>query len=220
MKKKMGYASIGAAVLLILASVSSVIGSTASQSQNQQTASPLFAVRTAQSNQQQQTMNIQCRYLGKGRSATLFPASSLTLQSQLDKAIKIIQNNPGLVKKLLEKISDAPQIIKVFTQYGVSVPDVQRYITQVKDNPELLKDQLKDVDFALKPGPLGPRPLGLDTSSAIGCFITVLVLLPLAIVIGILIATITLVTCLNIGGCAEAIITGILQAIVQELTPP
>jgi hypothetical protein len=219
MKKKMGYMSIGAAVLLILTSLSSVIGFTAS-SQNQQSVSPLFAVRTARSNQQQQTMNIQCMYLGKGRSATLFPASSLTLQSQLDKAIKIIQNNPGLVKKLLEKISDAPQIIKIFTQYGVSVPDVQRYITQVKDNPELLKDQLKDVDFALKPGSDVPRPLGLDTSSAIGCFITVLVLLPLAIVLGILIATITLVTCLNIGGCAETIIAAILQSIVQGLTPP
>jgi predicted DNA repair protein MutK len=62
--------------------------------------------------------------------------------------------------------------------------------------------------------------LGLDTSNAIGCFITVLVLLPVAIMLALLIATITIVTCLNLGGCFEKIAEQILENIVQRLTPP
>ncbi len=219
MRKEIMYVSLGAAVLLILGSLSSVIGFTASQSENPQAISPLFSVRTARSNHEQPTMTLRSEYLGKGKNVNIFPASSLTFQSQLDRAIKIIHNNPLFVKKLLEKISDTPRIINIFTHYKLSISDVERYITQVKDNPELLKDQLKDVDFAL-PCSDTPRPLGLDTSNAIGCFITVLVLLPLAITIGILIATITLVTCLNLGGCAETIIAAILSGMLQELTQP
>jgi len=219
MKKKIVILSVGATVLLILASLSSVIGFTSSQSQNQESKSPLFAIRTARSIHEQTSVNIRSEYLGKGKNVYIFPLSQLTLQSQLDKALKIMYNNPLLVKKLFEKISDFPQVISIFKNYGLSVSDVEQYIAQVKDNPEIVKAQLKDVDFTLLISDVS-RPLGLDTSSALGCFITILVLLPIALIIGILIATITLVTCLNIGNCAETIITVILAGLVQELGQP
>ena len=216
--KKIMYLSVGAAVLLILASLSSVIGSTSSQPQTLPSQSPLFAVRSKRSLHEQTTIDLRCNYLGKGTYVNIFPPSQLTLQSQLDKAIKITQSNPGLVQKLLEKISDSPQVLSIFTHYGLRVSDVERYIAQVKDNPDLLKDQLNDIDFTL-PLSDNPWPMGLDTSSAIGCVLTVLVLLPIALIIGILVATITLITCLNIGGCAETIISAILTSLVQELIP-
>jgi hypothetical protein len=219
MRKKMVYLSIGAAVLLVLASLSSVIGFSSSQPQNQDNTSPLFAVRTARSTDKLTNMNIRSEYLGKGKIINIFLSSQSTFESQLNKALRIINDNPSLVKRLLEKISDTPQVLTILKNYGISVSEVESYIYQVKDNPEILKEELKNVDFAL-PIADGPQPMGLDTSSALGCFIVVLALLPLAILIGIVIATITLFTCLNIGGCAETIIEAILAGIVQELKQP
>lgn len=217
MKKKIVFLSCGIVVLLLLVSLSSVIGFTALQSQNQKVdvGSPLFTVRIAQSTHRQTTGTLRSEYLGKGRVLPLFLTSQTTLQAQLDKALKIIENNPTLVKKLFEKIRNSPQIVSLLREHGLKVSQVEQYIAQVRENPKILKDQLKDIEVALPVDTL--RSLGLNTSSAIGCFITILVLLPLAIYIGLLIATITLITCLNIGNCFETIITKILYSLTQEL---
>jgi subtilase family serine protease len=219
MRKKIVYLSIGAAVLLILTSLSSVIGLSSLQSSKDENQSPLFAIRTAQSTNELQKMTICSTYLGKGRTINIFSSSQLSVTSQLDKVVQSIANNPSLVKRIYEKISDSPQMIRLLKNYGLSGSQVKQSLSQVIENPEMLRDQLKDADVSLSALD-GPKPLGLSTSSALGCFIVVLALLPLALLFGIVISTILIITCLNIGGCAETIISAILAGFVQELTQP
>ena len=219
MKISIAYKCIGAAAFLILASLSSVIGFSASQSQNPQDDSPLFAVRTLRSTNQPMPMTIHRDYLGKGKNVNIFPTSQLPFQSQFDIVLKILIDNPSLAKKLFERISDSPQMSDILSTYGLRGSEVEQCISQMMDNPEILRAQLRDIDGHLRIGEL-PEPSELSTTSIIGCFVVILALLPLAVVIGIVVATLTVVTCLNIGGCADEIIKAILTGIVQELTEP
>ncbi|MBN1280659.1 MAG: hypothetical protein JXA00_03330 [Candidatus Thermoplasmatota archaeon] len=216
MMKKTMCVSSGAAVLLILASLSSVIGVPSSQPESSSVESPLFAVRTAQSTAQHTNSIIARNYLGRGKTTNFFQSGRTTLQAQLDKAFQLLQNNPILVKGYFKKITTSPQVRQLLQSYGYSVADVERYFDDVRQHPELLHEYVSEVDFPVSLID-SPQPLGLSTSSALGCFITVLVFIPLAITLGLVIATITLVTCLNIGGCFEAIVTQLLYAMIQEL---
>jgi hypothetical protein len=63
-----------------------------------------------------------------------------------------------------------------------------------------------------------PKPLGF--SGQLGCgLVFILVILPLMLVIGTMIATFTIITCLNIGGCFEKILESVFSGL-QGLTPP
>ena len=214
----MVYASVGVCVLVIIASFSSVIGSWSIQSQTQKDPTPLFAVRRAQSNDEPIEYMIESQYLGKGRSSTLFPSSQESAQSLLDSVINLLMNNPSLVKTLCEKLQNSPQVVRLLKTYGLRVSDVEQYITQLRQRPEIVKDRLMDSNVLRIFD--NPQPSDLSTSSVIGCLVVLLALLPLAIVVGILVATITIVTCLNFGGCAEEIIRAILEGISQGLTQP
>jgi hypothetical protein len=218
MKKITGIICSAATVLLLLASLSSVIGYTASQSQMKTIESPLFAVRTAQSTNQKTIQKIHNNYLGKGTFLDIFPPTQTILQEQLEQAFTLINNNPTLIKKLFEKIASSPKIISLFQENGLSVSQVELYLSKVTENPDLLKYQLKNVNVVLPIN--GPRPLGLDTSSLLGCLIGIIVLLPIAVAIGVIVATATLITCLNINGCFSVIIQAILSQLVQDLRLP
>jgi len=211
--------SIFAAAVIIIVSFASVVAYQSVRSTEKDSHSPLFSVRIQRAINKASERSMTSDYLGKGKTLYLFTSSQSMLHLQLDKALGIINNNPAMVEKLFERISNSPQVLRLLQQYGVSVADIELFLAQVKDNPELLKNQLNKVDCSVYMAD-GPQPLGLDTSSAIGCFITILVLLPIAIVIGIIIATITIVTCLNIGNCAETIIKAILTGMMQGLQQP
>jgi len=211
--------SIFAAAVIIIVSFASVVAYQSVQSTEKDSHSPLFSIRIQHAINKASERSMTSDYLGKGKTLYLFTSSQSLFHVQLDKALKIINNNPTMVQKLFERISNSPQVLHLLQRYGVSVTDIKLFLAQVNDNPELLKNQLNKVDGSVYIAD-GPQPLGLNTSNAIGCFITILVLLPLAIVIGILIATITLVTCLNIGGCAETIIQAILTGMIQGLRQP
>jgi hypothetical protein len=218
MKKSMVYASAGVAVLVIIASFSSAIGFSSTQSQIQSDTTPLFVVRRAQSNNEPIKSMIESQYLGKGRSSTLFPSSQGSAQSLLDSVINLLMNNPSLVKTLCKKLSNSPQVIRLLKTYGLRVSDVENCIVHLQEHPEIVKDHLMESDILRILD--SPQPRDLSTSSVIGCLVVILALLPLAVVVGILVATITIVTCLNLGGCAEEIIRAILEGISQGLIQP
>ena len=89
------------------------------------------------------------------------------------------------------------------------------YFSQVKYTPEVLAAQFADVVDSI-PADGGYQPLGmLNTSSALACFITIIALLPVILVLGILIATLTLVTCLNLNNCFENLLYSMLQGLTQ-----
>jgi len=219
MKKVTALTCTAAGVLLLLASLSSVIGYTASQSQTKNIGSPLFVVRTARSTNHETIQKIHNNYLGKGVILRIFPSAQTAFQVQLEQAFKLINDNPTLIKNLIETIASSPKIVSLFQENGLSISQAEQYLYKVREHPELIKNQVNNVDVALPINDV-PRPLGLNTSSLLGCLIVVIVLIPIAIAIGLIVATAMLITCLNIGGCFSVIIKAIFSQLVQGLRQP
>lgn len=214
MNKKILIISILAAVLMILLPLSSVVGTNVVKSNDKENVgSPLFAIRHRSKN------TIRSEYLGKEKPLNLFLAKRTSLQAYADKALKMIEARPSLLKSILDSIAVMPEIEELMKQHDIKMDDFKNQMNQVINNPELLKGK---VDEAVLLSPFGddPMPLGLSTSSAIGCFIIALVMAPLIALIGMIIATITIITCLNINGCFETLVQNMLDSFIQGLTQP
>lgn len=212
--------SVAAAILIILTSLASVVGVQSGQTDTGTTqVSPLFARRIT-SALQKSTTEIQSNYIGKGAQRNLFFSDPSLLRVWVDRAVKIIDANPALVHTIFDRIQKLPYVIELLQKNKVSSEEFKQQLSQLENDPALLKQYMQQVKISVDASGDSGEPLGLDTSNAIGCFITVLVLLPVAIMLALLIATITIVTCLNLGGCFEKIAEQILENIVQRLTPP
>jgi hypothetical protein len=215
MKKKGLYLSIGAAVLLILASLTSVIGFSTTHSQDQQNSvdSPLFTVRVKRSIGQTADSLLKTTYLGKGRTSHLFLSKISSTQSIIERGLQLLKTAPGLIEKSLRKTLQDHQIQKTLRENGMSEQQVLQYFNQAKSNPELFADEFVNV-AGLIPSDNGPKPLGLlNTTSVLACLITAVILLPIFLVIGLIIATITIITCLNVNNCFNDLMDNILQGL-------
>ena len=110
MNKKALVISISAAVLIVLASLSSVIGTNIVKSDAERSiASPLFAVRTQRSLDKEEAKKISANYLGKGKQLNILLPKKSMAQVWIDKAIKIFDTNPVLIDKLDGHDFIAPQ---------------------------------------------------------------------------------------------------------------
>jgi hypothetical protein len=217
MKKRTIYVSIGAAVFLILASLSSVIVFASSQSHDQQqvVGSPLFQVRTLRSIGQHNDQLLQIMYLGKGKTASLFLTQISSTQAIAERGLQLLQTSPRLVEKALRKLMQDRQVQQTLQRNGVTEQQVLKYFNQIKNNPEVLANQCRDV-ISLIPSDGGPRPMGLlNTTNPFACVIVIIALLPVLIVLGLVIATITLVTCLNLNNCFNNLMNQMLQGLRQ-----
>lgn len=213
MKKKGMYLSIGAAVFLVLASLTSVIGFSTTHSQDQQNSvdSPLFTVRAKRSIGQTADDSLKTTYLGKGRTSHLFLSKISSTQSIIERGLQLLKTSPGLIEKSLRKTLQEPNIQKTLRENGMTEQQVLSYFNQVKSNPELFADKFVNV-AGLIPSDDGPKPLGLlNTTNPMACIITAIFLLPVFLVLGLIIATITIVTCLNINNCFNDLMDNILQ---------
>ena len=221
MNKKALVISILAAVLIVSASLSSVVGTIAVKSNDEKIsiASPLFAVRTQRSLNKEEIKKINSNYLGKGNTLNLLFLRKSSLQIYIDKALKIIDARPQILSLVVDRTAKMPEIVKLLKENDLTINEFKSQMHQLMDEPILLKEK---IDESVSTSPLGddPLPLGLSTSSALGCFIVALIVAPLLAVIGLIIATITIITCLNIGGCFENLVQGIVDNFIQGLTPP
>jgi hypothetical protein len=215
MKKKAIYGSIGAAVFLILASLSSVIVFATSQSQDQQlVGSPLFHVRTSRSIGQNDR-SLQTMYLGKGKTTALFLKQISSSQTIMERGLQLLKTSPGLIEKSVRKFLQNAQVQHILRQNGITQQQVLRYFNQIKNTPEVLENQYDDV-IGLLPSDGGPRPLGLlNTTNPFACVIVIIALLPVLLIVGLLIATLTLVTCLNVNNCFDDLMNNLLQGLRQ-----
>jgi hypothetical protein len=91
----------------------------------------------------------------------------------------------------------------------------------IQNEPFLLKEKIKTNQMDLKESVLNSiMPLNLETTDPIACFFVALALAIVAVVFAIIISTLTIITCLNIGNCLEKIGQKILDNIMQGLIPP
>jgi hypothetical protein len=221
MNRKIFIGCLGSVILLILVSFSSVVGYQSAQSSNKIVpSSPLFTSQTLRSIDKKAPV-VKSYYLGKGNQMNLFPLKKSLNEEMLNKAIKILSNNPALLDKLFNNLEKFPYFRELLNKYGVNKVEVKNYFRKIMDNPSIVSEELKNIQM-VGPNDGPPQPRGLSTSNPLGCFIVGLIVLPIITVVVTLVAlffTLRILTCLNVRGCADKIAEGIWDQLVQELMP-
>jgi hypothetical protein len=218
MKKKILIISITAAVLLVIASFSSVIG-TNNEKSAENAESPLFAIRTQRSIGTEEQQSVRAQYLGKGASSTLFRTTKPTLSTAIDRTIKLLNQNPAFFARFIETLCKNPRVISLLHENGISMAEFKTQLNYMKNDPSLFINEIQSVQERLDKKNLDtPLPLGLNTTSVIGCVVTVIALLPVVLIIGMIVVLFTLriLQCLKL----NEVMQNIMDQIVEELFPP
>lgn len=220
MNKKTIIISIIVATLIALLPISSVIGTNSIESKEnlKSASSPLFSVRSQRMINNEDT-SITSNYLGKEKLLNLF-SEKTTLNYNLERALRLIENNPLLLNLFLDKIKDEPMISNILSEYDITESEFQSYVNQIQNNRFILIDNLNIVKDNLPENT--PLRLGFnDSNNSLGLLIVfIFVILPIVASLSLILATITIITCFNIGGCFEAIFLGLAYAFIQGLEQP
>jgi hypothetical protein len=217
MEKKTLIITISAAVLIVIASFSSVIGTNNVQSA-QNIESPLFTVRTQRSLHTDSDQTLQSHYLGKGVNSHLFRPIQPSLNSAIDRTVKLLNANPAFFAKFLMAISSNPRVIALLQENGITMAQFKTHLNRLKNDPSLFVEEIRNAEPKLAAQQLNtPLPLGLNTSNPIGCVITAIVMIPIVLVIALIVVVFTLriLQCLNL----NEIVNQIFDQILQELYP-
>lgn len=223
MNKKTLVVSILATVLIVLASLTSVVGTNVIKSHTEKgtIASPLFAVRVQRSVDKEDSKKIHSHYLGKDSALNIFLCREKGLHNAASRALKLLGSNPILSNQILEKLETNQIFVNLLRENNISMSEFKTYLYLIKDDSLLLEEKIRKTEVKIPASVLNSiMPLGLETTDPIGCFIMALVLAVIAIVFALIISTLTIVTCLNIGGCFEKIGQWILDSLAQGLIPP
>jgi hypothetical protein len=218
MKKKILLLSISAIVLLVGASFTTAIGTNHEQSTKTYD-SPLFSVRTQRSVQSESKHLLQSHFLGKGIQTNLFTSSKPSLASAIDRTVKLLQQNPVFFVKFLDAISQNPRVIALLQQNGIGIDEFTTHLNRLKKDPSVFIDEIRSAEPKLSAEKITtPLPLGLNTSSVIGCLVTAIALVPIALIISLIVVffTIRIIQCLNI----DSVMNQIMNQLIQELFPP
>jgi len=225
MKRKIVIGSILAAVLIVLASLTSVVGTTSVISNVEKTGvvSPLFALRAQRITNNENENKINFNYIGKGKTLNLGFQTKTTYNILVNKAFKIIENNPKIFNNLLAKLEKNSEILNILNSNNIDLANFKREIAEIKENPFLLKQKYEEAEQVLRENlelPLNApsEPLGLIDQWQPGVLILALILLPVLIIIGFLVATILIITCIIpqcLVGVIEAVVIGIIQGLRQ-----
>jgi hypothetical protein len=217
MKKKILVISVSAVVLLVLASYSSVVGTSNVQSK-QEVSSPLFAIRTQRSTQKGNEQTVQSYYLGKGLHSYLFNPLQPSLNNALDRTVKMLNMNPDFFEKILKTLSSNPRVIALLEQNGMTVSEFKTYLNRLKNDPSLFIDEIRSAEPKLSAQQLEtPLPLSLNTTNPFACVITAIVMIPVVLIIALIVVlfTIRILQCLNL----DEVMNTIMDQVLQGLTP-
>ncbi len=217
MKKKILVISVSAVVLLVLASYSSVVGTSNVQSK-QEVSSPLFAIRTQRSTQKGSEQTVQSYYLGKGLHSHLFNPLQPSLNNALDRTVKMLNANPDFFEKILKTLSSNPRVISLLEQNGMTVSEFKTYLNRLKNDPSLFIDEIRSAEPKLSAQQLEtPLPLSLNTTNPFACVITAIVMIPVVLIIALIVVlfTIRILQCLNL----DEVMNTIMDQVLQGLTP-
>lgn len=223
MNEKTLIISILAIVLIILASLSTVVGTNVIKSNNEKEniPSPLFTIRTQRFIEKDNPKMIQSQYIGKDNTLNIFLFSDKIQYNAVNKALKLLGKNPLLSNQLIDKLVANQIFINFLRDNDISISEFKTYLSLIENEPLLLEEKIRTNQLKIPKSALNEiMPLGLETTDPIGCFITALALAIIAVIFALIISTLTIITCLNIGGCFEIIGQKILDNIAQGLIPP
>ena len=211
---------------MILLPISAVVGTNIVKSNDEKRsiASPLFAVRTQRYVRNEGTKRITSNYLGKGKALNLLFPTKASFHDRINKALKLIENRPNLIDTILARLEKTPEVINLLEAHNIDINDFKNDITKIKNDPSLLKEKYEEAEQVFGDRlkiPLNDpiEPLGLLEQWFPGALIIALMLLPIFILIGLMIATILIITCI-VPQCLEAVMEAVLTGILQGLKQP
>ena len=217
MDKKILVGSVLVIVVIILASISPVIGYKISDKKNV-ISSPLFSARKNKI-LSRDIKKVNSKYIGHGNALNLFIKKRTTLQDVVDKATKIVNVRPDVIDEAFNKIISMPEVINLLNENNIDVEYLKNQVDAIEKDPKLLEETINKAALSLPLDSNNPIPVGLSTSNPIGCVIVIISLLPVFIILGVMIATMTLVTCLNLNGCFETLMQNLIDGLTQGFTP-
>ena len=220
MNKKIIILSLFAAVIVTMLPLSSVVGIQTVQSNAKKGTldSPLFSQRLGTTLKKDNNL-ISSRYLGKENSLNLFLSRQSSIEKIINKAVKIIQTNPNILDKLIEKLESSSLFKQTIDSQNLDMNDIKNEINKIKVDPWHFKEIVEKYNIKI-PGGDTPQPLGLSTSNPLACFIIVIAVAPVFMILAIMLATMTIITCLNINNCFETLWNGLVEGFIQGLVQP
>ena len=64
-------------------------------------------------------------------------------QIWIDRAINIVDSEPALFNKLLEKLDKAPYIARMLNKYDISKQGIKNFMKMIQDNPSIVADEIE-----------------------------------------------------------------------------
>lgn len=223
MNEKTLFISLLAIILIVLASISPVVGTNVVKSNidTKNINSPLFAIRAQRYFNKDKSKMVNSHYLGEDSTFNILINKDETQYDTFDKALKLFGRNPILTDQVIETLLTNEIFINFLNNNDISIAEFKTYLYLIKNEPFLLKEKIKTNQMDLKESVLNSiMPLNLETTDPIACFFVALALAIFAVLFAIIISTLTIITCLNIGNCLEKIGQKILDNILQGLIPP
>jgi len=156
--------------------------------------------------------------LEKVCTPSFFLSSNPSLGIAIDRTVILLAQNPAFFAKFIETVSSHPRVIALLQEQGITMIEFQTQLHRMKNDPSLFIEEIKRVEPRLLSNQINtPLPLGLNTSSVIGCVITAIVLVPIALIITFIVVLFTLriIQCLNI----EEVMQQIFDQMIQGLYP-
>jgi len=189
---------IGLTSLFVLASFTNVIGTNASLRNSRSIVSPLFTLRAKQRLNKPVSDLINIDYVRKGET----PAYYIGKPNISSLIKKLLNEKPWPFYHLLAKIKRNPKVLEALNGENIKINSLRRYLAGNTQILERLKQYLLPlIDKNI-------QPQSLSTSNPIGCIIVIIAMLPVLIVI----ATMTIVTCL-VNGCLEQLFENFIQGL-------
>jgi len=212
------YVSIGVALsMLLVVSVGSVIGTDHTTSTTHRTiTSPLYQVQTNQFTENTYEP-VDTEFIGKNILPNSFGFTSRAVQKGFEKALHFLQNHPGVLEKIIPILCEHKSIKPILEKNNIPKSSIYQQITLIQQNPELY-DEIISTTIDSSQIQM-PETLGLNSSNPLAILIVLIALLPVLVTLVLVIATATIITCFNLGGCFEAVFNAIVYGFINGLEP-
>jgi len=225
MKKKILVGCIIIAVFVILASLAPVIGTAVVKPNDKKNnnVTPLFTIRIQRFVKSKDIKEITANYLGKEKNLNLLFPIKAPFHGWINTAIELIKNKPNMLDTIFSELERKPEVINLLEAHNIDINDFKNDIAWIKNDPSLLKQKYEEVEKVLgdrlipSDDPVGP--LGLIDQWQPGLLLIILLLLPFLITIGVVVATILIITCL-LPKCFEAVFEAVVVGLIQGLHQP
>jgi hypothetical protein len=203
--------------ILLFVTAGSVVGTQDSDTVSQIKGSPLFYTQTCRFTQTTSDA-ISRDYIGDESTLARYAFSDHIIDTSIVRAVALLREKPGLITRLIPLLCQHKAVQPLLKTYDISCDDITQQIMQLQQDPAMFTNIMTYIQE--HPATMGsPLPLGLNDTNPIAVLIVLLALLPVFVTLVLIIATATIITCLNVGGCFETLFNNIVYGFINGLNP-